>query len=377
MPPAGCSVGTAACGSRPRSAGDVHEVAACVFGVRLGPGDDHALRLLHHLREQHRGACGVGVDVEADGLGLAGLLDQRERVAAPPEVLAAGALVVGDDDAGAGAAADLEGLLHRLLDAVVLVAHVGDVEAAGGASDLRHRCHLVGGRRLVGAVDEPGAEAEGAGRHPLGESFAHGVDLAGRRRAIHVVHGVEAKRRMADQQTGIGGRRRLVERRHVVGKARIAKVGGRAQQVERRRHRAAGSERRKADPAVAGDHRGDALAGLGRHVGIDQQQVVVVGVGVDEAGRDDALGRVDGARCLRPRQITNGSDTVARDRDIGAHTGCAGAVDHRAAREEDVVSLFGRHRRLPLSLAVSAGLYRIVPIACMMPSRSAPGAERN
>ena len=87
-------------------------------------------------REQHRRACGVGVDIEADRPGSAGLLNQRERVAAPPEVLAAGAFVVGDDDTGAGAAADLEGLLHRLLDAVVLVAHVGDVEAAGSACDL-------------------------------------------------------------------------------------------------------------------------------------------------------------------------------------------------------------------------------------------------
>ena len=104
----------------------VGEVAARVIRMLLGPGDDHPLRLLHHLRQQHRGACGVGIDIKADGLALAGLIEQRERVAAPPEVLAAGALVVGDDDAGAGAAADLEGFLHRLLDAVMLVSHMGD-----------------------------------------------------------------------------------------------------------------------------------------------------------------------------------------------------------------------------------------------------------
>ena len=319
-----------------------------MFGVRLGPADDHALRLLHHFRHQHRGACGVGIDVEADGLALAGLVEQRERIAAPPEVPAPGALVVGDDDVRAGAAADLEGFLHRLLDAVVLVAHVGDVEAAGGARHLGHRRHLVGARRLVGAVDEPGAEAQGPGLHPLGEAVPHGVDLAGRRRAVHVVHGVQAERRMADEEPGIGGRWGRVEGCDVAGEAGIAEVGRPAEQVERRRHRAPRPERREAHPAVAGDHRGDALAGLGRHVAVDQQQVVVVGVGVDEARRDDAPGGVDGPRGLRAGEVADGSDAIARNGDIGPRPRRARAVDHRPARKEDVVLLLccGHHRLL-------------------------------
>ena len=160
---------------------------------------------------------------------------------------------------------------------------------------------------------------------------------------------------MADQEAGIGGGRSLVQRRHIVGEARVAEVGGRAEQVERRRYGSAGRERREAYPAVAGDHRGDTLAGLGRHVRVHQQQVVVVGVGVDEARRDDAPGGVDGARGLCACQITDGGDAVGRDGDIGALARRARAVDHRAAREEDVVPLFRRHRRLPLLPTVAGG----------------------
>ena len=77
-------------------------------------------------------------------------------------------------------------------------------------------------------------------------------------------------------------------------------------------------------------------------------------VGVDEAGGDDAPRRVDCARGRRTRQIADGGDTVARDGDIGAHPWRARAIDHRAAREENVVLLSRRHRRLPLS-PVTAG----------------------
>ena len=99
--------------------------------------------------------------------------------------------MVGDDDARAGAAADLERFLERPVDTVLFVSHVGDVEPARGARHLGDGGHLVGGRGPVGAVDETGAEADGARLHALGETLAHGVDLGGGGRPVNVVHGVE------------------------------------------------------------------------------------------------------------------------------------------------------------------------------------------
>ena len=74
-----------------------------------------------------------------------------------------------------------------------------------------------------------------------------------------------------------------------------------------------------------------------------------MGVGVDEAGGNDTPRSIDGARDLRACQIADGCDAVACDGDIGAHPRRTRAIDHRAARQEDVVLLFRRHRRLPVS----------------------------
>ena len=80
-----------------------------------------------------------------------------------------------------------------------------------------------------------------------------------------------------------------------------------------------------------------------------------MGVGVDEARRDDTPGGVDGARGLRPRQVPHARDAIAQDGDISAPTLSTRTVDHRAPREEGVVLLFCRHRRLPLSPVFAGG----------------------
>ena len=347
---------------------DLGKVAARRLRVRLGPGDDHLLRVGDHLREQHRRARGVGVDVEADGLGLARPVDEGEGLAAAAEVPAPGALVVGDDDARAGAAADLERFLERPVDAVLFVSHVRDIEPARGARDLGDGGHLVGGRGPVGAVDEPGAEADGARLHALGEPLAHGVDLRGGGRAVDIVHGVETERGVTYEEGGVGRGRHLAQGRHVVGEARKAEVRGRAEEVERRRHGAAGPEGRHADAAVPGDDGGDALAGLRGHVAIDEEEVVVVGVRVDEAGGDDAPRRVDGARGRRRVELAaDRGDALARDGDVGAHARRPRPVDHRPALEENVVLLLcPGHRLLPL--------FRVHPWSGCPPPGCSPGA---
>ena len=157
---------------------------------------------------------------------------------------------------------------------------------------------------------------------------------------------------MADEEARVGGRRRLAEGRHVVGEPGIAEILGSAEEIEGRQDGAAGAERRKADSAVAGDDGGDALARLRGHVPVEEEEIVVVGVGVDEAGGDDAPRRVDGARRRRPTELADGRDAVARDGDIGPLARRPCPVDHRPALEEDVVLLPLRspgHHRLPCS----------------------------
>jgi hypothetical protein len=70
-------------------------------------------------------------------------------------------------------------------------------------------------------------------------------------------------------------------------------------------------------------------------LGVPEQLRVVVGVGVDEAGRDDLAGRVDDlGRVLG--DVADGDDAAVTNADVGAPRGRAGAVDHRAAADHDV-----------------------------------------
>ena len=54
-----------------------------------------------------------------------------------------------------------------------------------------------------------------------------------------------------------------------------------------------GARRRDREPAVAGDHGGDAVEARRRERGIPEHLRVVVRVDVDEAGRDDAVAGVE------------------------------------------------------------------------------------
>ncbi len=78
--------------------------------------------------------------------------------------------------------------------------------------------------------------------------------------------------------------------------------------------------RREADSAVAHDRGGDAMLGGGQHVTVPGGLPLVVGVDVDEAGRDDRTLGVDrpvGGSVAR----SDLDDATFRDRDVSAETG--------------------------------------------------------
>ena len=234
-----------------------------------------------------------------------------------------------------GAVGGLEGLLERIEDTVVLIAHVRDIDAALVGQQLRQRDHLVhvGGR--VRLVVQAGAEADRARIQPLGQAVPHGVDFPGRGFLPDVVHAGEAQRAVADEIGDVGARLRGGDGLDIVRHALEAEVFEATQQVEGRRRRLHPAEgnRRKAYAAVPGDHGRHALTDLGDHVGADKDRVVVVGVGVDEARRDNAAGGVDLARAARVPDSTgfrDGANPVAPERHIGAPPWRARAVDHLA-----------------------------------------------
>ena len=71
-----------------------------------------------------------------------------------------------------------------------------------------------------------------------------------------------------------------------------------------------------------------------------------MGVRVDKAGRDDAIGGVDDllGAVLDPADL---GDPAIRDRDIGLAARCAGAVDHSAVLDQQIVRHPGPPAALP------------------------------
>src|SRR5690606_19448797 len=92
---------------------------------------------------------------------------------------------------------------------------------------------------------------------------------------------------------------------------------------------------READPAVAHHHGRDPVPARRGDLRIPGHLRVVVGVDVDEAGRDQLAARVDLLAAGREIGI-DGDDLAVTDPDVGATPGGAGSVDHRAAANHDI-----------------------------------------
>ena len=192
-----------------------------------------------------------------------------------------------------------------------------DAAALGGARGKRGNLVHVGGR--VGRVEQARGEAGGTVLHRLVDVVEHGADLHAGGAAANVGHGGEPEGGMADEGRDIDGGHGVGDGAGVAGEARERVGRPRPEQVHGRGRIVGEPHGREADSAVAGDDRGHALADLGPHVGLVEQDTVVVGVRVDEAGGKRPAAEV----MFRPA-------AAAGDR--------AGAADERDA--------LARHRKL-------------------------------
>ncbi len=97
-----------------------------------------------------------------------------------------------------------------------------------------------------------------------------------------------------------------------------------------------GAGGREADAAIAHHDRGDAMPGRWREFSVPGRLTVIVGVDVDEAGRDEEAARVDlilAGRC----DLADGGDDAVVDGDIALEGRRAGAIDNGAVADDEVV----------------------------------------
>ncbi len=98
-----------------------------------------------------------------------------------------------------------------------------------------------------------------------------------------------------------------------------------------------GAERRDREPAVAADDRRHAVQRRRRERRVPEHLGVVVGMDVDEPGRDDLARGVDRARrFLRLVDGADGRDPTVADADVGDAAGRTRAVDDRSTTDDQV-----------------------------------------
>jgi hypothetical protein len=88
--------------------------------------------------------------------------------------------------------------------------------------------------------------------------------------------------------------------------------------------------------AFAGNFGGDALIDFRGQARVDQNGQFRLAEHVDEAGRDDLAGGVNGALAGCGGEVADGGDFSVADADVAGVPGRAGAVDDVAVRDDDV-----------------------------------------
>ncbi len=218
---------------------------------------------------------------------------------------------------------------------------------------------VVGGPRArhrapVGHPVQQGArgrEAERAGAYGLVDQGAHPLDVVRPGRLLGqaaLAHGVDPDRAVADHAANVDALGPTLDRVQVLAVARPVpgqtlhdRIG--RDVLDRLHHlgqllAVARLARREGDPAIAQHHRGHPVPARRRTHRVPGQLGVEMGVDVDEAGGDvRALGIDDPPALTHLRGGAHRHHSVAIHRHVGAHGRRAGAVDHRAVGDHQIV----------------------------------------
>ena len=320
--------------------------------ARTQGGEAALLRRGREELEHVAATGGVGIHVEAD-------VDPRGARRFQPRkgggngapVGPTGRLQMRQQPRDVGGREDVDELLHGRQQPAFVAAHMGGEQAARLAHRLG-QCHQFGafgeGARRV---DEAERQARRTGSQLGREKGLHGGDLGWRRRAALIAHHGEAQRGVADERDEVERNPPGLQRLTIGGEVGedLGSRGLAEQAAEMAAQQVDGMGRRgiEREAAIADDDGGDALERLLGPVGLAQEGEIVVTMGVDEAGREEAAVRLDD-RCAIRRQVrADASDVAARQPHVGAEPRRAGAIHHARALDQSVLrhepSLYAAH----------------------------------
>ncbi len=307
-------------------------------------GLDPARELDQQARARPLGRVGVEGDVEAL---RSRVVDQRQHRLGPAWMRLT-MVEVGDVGGRAGAPSDLDRLAERVQVAVAQrVAHMRVVEPAGATGRLGERGEFLGRGVAAGRVVEARGQAHGSLGHRVAQQSAHPVQGGGRRGLVVPADRPDPERGVADQRRDVEADRAVIPGEVALdGAPRVVDVGAAIEagvQFHEGFEVGLVLERREPVAIDADDLGGHSLADLGLMLRLREDREPAVTVQVDEPGRHDRPGGIDGSergqgRCVRPRGRQE-LQSLTADADTPRSPGCAGPVDDRAARDQEVERL--------------------------------------
>ena len=137
---------------------------------------------------------------------------------------------------------------------------------------------------------------------------------------------VVAQGRMPGQGGHIDRRPRRIDRRDILREGGVAEGVRVSQQIHRIGWVPGQLHRRRANAAVADNHRGDALRQLGQHLGSAYHAGIVMRVHIDEAGREHPSVSLRNLAGAVLREFPDRADEAAFDSDVGWVRFAAAAV---------------------------------------------------
>src|SRR4249919_1174260 len=263
-------------------------------------------------------------------------LDPFQHVRHLAEVGFVRGLQVPDLGRNRGAFRNREHFVERLEDARALRPLMREVHAAVTRGDFGQLDDLVGRRKPIGNVLQRRAQAECSLLHRFGDQLLHALQFRRCRGTIVLSDDVVANAAGAHERADVDrGTRPHVEPPEIVAEGPPIDDDT---EVRRARGRLAnhpvvhGRDRR----ALAGDLGGHALEQLARRAAVDEDVELGLAEEIDESGRDDEAGCIDGRAGRRVLERANRRNPIADDADVAAKPRRTGAVDNAAVDEQDV-----------------------------------------
>ena len=308
----------------------VHHCLAAALLAPLGAADGQA---------GAGGDEGIHIGGDVDALGP-GLFQNGPHFGGAAVNLVIVHLQVGHVNVNARGAAHAEQLFDGFVDVQAFVAHMAGNKAVKLLDHLAQLPQLFGRGKEAGGIFQTKGQAPGAVLQISPQQCLHLLQLFGGHLTVFVADGTGAQTAVTHQNGLVDGHlvAALLKFFHeIVEGFKIPAALGGILQIGRGLCHPLGQSGEGAGATLTADLGGHTLIQLGSAAAVPAESGVRVGMGVDEAGRNDQAGCIQFLCSLQILQIADVGDDAILDGNICFITGGTGTVDDRAAANDQIL----------------------------------------